>query len=50
MKTLILALGNPILSDDAVGWEIADRLTTGLPKETFEKAKNFHLPVSSCCY
>ena len=27
MKTLILALGNPILSDDAVGWEVADRLS-----------------------
>ncbi|OPZ24220.1 MAG: hydrogenase 1 maturation protease [Lentisphaerae bacterium ADurb.BinA184] len=25
-RTLILALGNPILSDDAAGWEIADRL------------------------
>jgi len=39
MKTLILALGNPILSDDAVGWEIADRLATGLPKETFDIIK-----------
>ena len=26
MKTLFLALGNPIVSDDAVGWEVADRL------------------------
>lgn len=26
MKTLILALGNPILSDDRVGHEIADRI------------------------
>ncbi|MHC4738363.1 MAG: hydrogenase maturation protease [Planctomycetota bacterium] len=26
MKTLILALGNPILSDDAVAYEVADRL------------------------
>ncbi|MBL7133648.1 MAG: hydrogenase maturation protease [Phycisphaerae bacterium] len=25
-KTLVLALGNPILSDDGVAWEIADRL------------------------
>ena len=25
-RTLLLALGNPILSDDAVGWELADRL------------------------
>jgi len=31
MKTLILALGNPILSDDGVGWEIADRLADSLP-------------------
>jgi hydrogenase maturation protease len=30
MKTLILALGNPILSDDAVGWEVADRLAKHL--------------------
>ena len=30
MKTLILALGNPILSDDAVGWEVADRLAAHL--------------------
>ncbi len=26
MKTLLLALGNPILSDDAIGWEVADRV------------------------
>ncbi|MHC4069456.1 MAG: hydrogenase maturation protease [Planctomycetota bacterium] len=26
MKTLVLALGNPILSDDRVGHEIADRI------------------------
>ena len=31
MKTLILALGNPILSDDGVGWEVADRLEKRLP-------------------
>jgi hydrogenase maturation protease len=30
-RTLFLALGNPILSDDAVGWEIADRLERILP-------------------
>ena len=30
MKTLILALGNPILSDDAVGWEVGDRLAAHL--------------------
>jgi hydrogenase maturation protease len=31
MKTLILALGNPILSDDGVAWEIADRIEASLP-------------------
>jgi hydrogenase maturation protease len=30
MKTLILALGNPILSDDGIGWEVADRLAERL--------------------
>lgn len=30
-KTLILALGNPILSDDGVAWEVADRLAANLP-------------------
>ena len=30
MKTLILALGNPILSDDGVGWEVADLLAERL--------------------
>jgi hydrogenase maturation protease len=33
-KMLVLALGNPILSDDAVGWEIADRLEKLLPPGT----------------
>jgi hydrogenase maturation protease len=33
-KILILALGNPILSDDAVGWELADRLERLLPPGT----------------
>jgi len=37
--TLILALGNPILSDDAVGWEIADRLGAHLPAEGFDILK-----------
>ena len=31
MKQLILALGNPILSDDAVAYQIADRLEEKLP-------------------
>jgi hydrogenase maturation protease len=30
MKTLLLALGNPILSDDGVGWLVADRLAERL--------------------
>lgn len=38
-KTLILALGNPILSDDAVGWEVADRLAACLPDEAFDIIK-----------
>lgn len=32
-RTLILALGNPILSDDAVGWAVADRLAACIGKE-----------------
>lgn len=39
MKTLILALGNPILSDDGVGWEVADRLAQRLPEEEFDFLK-----------
>ena len=39
MKTLILALGNPVLSDDAVGWEIADRMAAILPEEEFHVLK-----------
>jgi hydrogenase maturation protease len=31
MKTLILALGNPILSDDGVSWKIVDLLPDDLP-------------------
>jgi hydrogenase maturation protease len=31
MKTLILALGNPILSDDGVAYEVADRLGPHMP-------------------
>ncbi|MBI3175161.1 MAG: hydrogenase maturation protease [Chloroflexi bacterium] len=27
MKTIIIGLGNPILSDDGVGWKIAEALT-----------------------
>lgn len=39
MKTLILALGNPIVSDDAVGWEVADRLVAMLPTGSVEVLK-----------
>ena len=39
MKTLILALGNPILSDDAVGFEIADRLERALPADEYDFMK-----------
>lgn len=49
MKTLILALGNPILSDDAVGWEIADRLTTVLPKESFDIIKENGATLDLLC-
>ena len=31
MKTLVLGLGNPILSDDAVGIRIAEELKQGIP-------------------
>jgi len=34
MKTLILALGNPILSDDGVAHEVADRLAERLRSST----------------
>lgn len=34
-RTLVLALGNPILSDDAVGWELADRLVGKLDGKQF---------------
>jgi len=38
VKTLILALGNPILSDDSVGWEVADRLAERLPQVDIVKS------------
>ena len=31
MKTIIIGLGNPILSDDGVGWKVAEALSTILP-------------------
>jgi hydrogenase maturation protease len=30
MKTLVIGLGNPILSDDGVGWVVAQKVETGL--------------------
>jgi len=39
MTTLILALGNPILSDDAIGWVIADRLAAELPAADYHFMK-----------
>ena len=38
-KTLILALGNPILCDDGVAWEIADLLGRRLPAGQFDIMK-----------
>ena len=31
METIIIGLGNPILSDDGVGWRIVERLRVDLP-------------------
>lgn len=39
MKTLVLALGNPIVSDDGVGWEVADRLFALLPRGSVDVLK-----------
>ncbi len=39
-KTLILALGNPILSDDAVAHEVADRLTEHLDSTKYDIIKS----------
>ncbi|MDD5674221.1 MAG: hydrogenase maturation protease [Chitinivibrionales bacterium] len=39
MKTLLLALGNPILSDDGVAWIIADRLLERLPTAEYTVMK-----------
>ena len=40
MKNLILALGNPILSDDSVGWLIADRLADRLKNKQIDIIKS----------
>ena len=47
MKTLILALGNPILSDDGVAREVADRLEECLHSSLGEKAKQYDIIKSS---
>jgi hydrogenase maturation protease len=39
-KTLILALGNPILSDDAVAFEVADHLTEHLDSTQYDIIKS----------
>lgn len=31
MKTIIIGLGNPILSDDGVGWKVAEKISDQLP-------------------
>jgi hydrogenase maturation protease len=35
-RALIIGYGNPIRGDDALGWEIASRLATGVQKESVE--------------
>jgi hydrogenase maturation protease len=40
MKTLILALGNPILSDDGVGWQVADCLAERLKNQQADIIKS----------
>jgi hydrogenase maturation protease len=39
MKTLILALGNPILSDDGIAWAVADCLSMRLSPEKYTVEK-----------
>ncbi len=40
MKTIIIGLGNPILSDDGVGWKVVDELekTLNVERLTFDRA------------
>ena len=47
MKTLILALGNPILSDDAVAHEVADRLAERLHSPSLKKDTKYDIIKSS---
>ena len=47
MKTLILALGNPILSDDGVAHEVADRLAERLNHSSTEADTQYDIIKSS---
>ena len=47
MKTLILALGNPILSDDGVAYEVVDRLAERLRSSDVERDGNCDIIKSS---
>lgn len=39
MKALVICCGNPIRSDDAVGWRIADKISEKVPREEVEVIK-----------
>ncbi len=39
MKALVICLGNPIRSDDALGWGIADKISDDVPSEEVEVIK-----------
>ena len=47
MKTLILALGNPILSDDGVAYEVADRLAERLHSSCLKPTMQYDIIKSS---
>ena len=47
MKTLILALGNPILSDDGVAHEVADRLAQRLHSSCLKPNMQYDI-IKSC--
>lgn len=47
MKTLILALGNPILSDDGVAHEIADRIQKHLQRSSVTSENQYEIIKSS---
>jgi len=48
-RTLILALGNPILSDDGVGWEVADRLAAALPADRYDIVRESGATLDLLC-